>query len=331
MGGSIPGGDMQVWRHSRLDSILLGFSVAQFGATVGLASVWERASGAGRVGTLALLVLMTVYNIIVVTHLFTHMPWFRSPTMNRLVSMLNSVNIGQSVQVYRFKHVRNHHRHNNDAPGPDGSSMDLSSTFRHGPRADHQGVLRYALIGAASTFMEAAAALLATPRLWRVGEHEVTIMSLAATGPKRRASELRQVQLDRLAQFAGVCLFIAIDWRWVLLCYVPGLYVSFALVNVQNYYEHFRAAPGNRYADSVSYYGRLYNLVAFNDGYHQEHHLRPQAHWTQLRRVRRDLADELSQADRVISPVPAVLGFLDSGRRRSRRVAARAHEQEPPS
>ena len=40
------------------------------------------------------------------------------------------------------------------------------------------------------------------------------------------------------------------------------------------------ASPGSN--DSVSCYSRLYNFVWFNNGYHQEHHFRPQVHWTEL-------------------------------------------------
>src|SRR5262245_28299783 len=106
---------MRIWKHTPCDAFLLAFNVAHFGATLWLAASWEHASTPGRIGGFTLLVFMMVYNIIVVSHLFTHVPWFESPALNGLVSMLNSVNIGQSVQAYQFTHVRNHHRYNNDA------------------------------------------------------------------------------------------------------------------------------------------------------------------------------------------------------------------------
>ncbi len=40
--------------------------------------------------------------------------------MNSMASMLNSINIGQSAEAYKLTHVRNHHRYNNDQPGPNG-------------------------------------------------------------------------------------------------------------------------------------------------------------------------------------------------------------------
>lgn len=300
-----------LWRHNPWDATLLGLSIAQFFATLGLASGWSDASILVRSAGFALLVLMTVYNIIVVSHLFTHRAWFLAPALNRMVSMLNSINIGQSVQAYRLFHVRNHHRYHNDRMGTDGSTKDLSSTFGDGNGDDHAGLMRYAFGGSAQTLAGSCRAVAAATRFWRVGEHESVIRSLTLKDPDKRFAELRQVQLDRIAYCAALCLFVFIDWKWALFCYLPAMFLSFALVNVQNYFEHYGASPSNRFANSVSYYGRIYNLLTFNDGYHQEHHLRPQAHWSRLPALRREMVN----AAHVVSPLPALLGFLDRDRR----------------
>lgn len=60
--------------------------------------------------------------------------------------------------------------------------------------------------------------------------------------------------------------------RVFLTVYLPGWAIGLALCQVHGYYEH---AHGTR-----SYYGRLYNLLLFNDGFHVEHHRRPVDHWT---------------------------------------------------
>ena len=57
----------------------------------------------------------------------------------------------------------------------------------------------------------------------------------------------------------------------------------------------------------MSHYGAMYNFLSFNDGFHQEHHLRPSAHWTTLPEVGRD---ELYKVERIVSPFPAIVGFL---------------------
>jgi fatty acid desaturase len=264
-----------------------------------------------------------VYNIIIISHLVTHVHWFESPLLNGLVSMLNSINIGQSVQAYQHTHVRNHHRFNNDPKGVDGETKDLSSTYRGGVGYDHISVQRYAFGGAAESLVSVGHELLAVTRLWRVaGKHDETLLDLASDYPAKRVRELRQIRLDRVAHFLGLALFFYISWQWTLLVYLPAFYLSLALVNVQNYYEHYGAAPGNRLTDSVSYYGRVYNLLTFNDGFHQEHHLRPQSHWSKMPEVRFKYRSELDCVERIISPVPAILGVFHRKRKQLHRRSA---------
>lgn len=83
---------------------------------------------------------------------------------------------------------------------------------------------------------------------------------------------------------------------WFLAVYAPGYAIGLALCWLQGHYEH---AGG-----TTSHYGRLYNVLFFNDGYHVEHHRRPSAHWT-------DLPRETQPADRA-SRWPAVLRWLDA-------------------
>jgi hypothetical protein len=56
--------------------------------------------------------------------------------------------------------------------------------------------------------------------------------------------------------------------------YVPGYIAGLMLCAVHGHYEHARGG--------TSHYGKLYNLLCFNDGYHAEHHARPNVHWTHL-------------------------------------------------
>ena len=300
---------------------MLALSIAQFGITLFVAVRWENWSAFGRVASFLLITAMTVYNIIVVSHLFTHTHWFNSPLLNSLVSTFNSVNIGQSVQAYQLTHVRNHHRYNNDRQGPDGKTKDASSTFRDGTGDEHVGALRYAVFGAVESLLSIGRALLGVTRVWRVGEHEQELLSLASKTPAKRARELRQIQLDRMAQFIAIAMFLGISWMWFLLCYLPAFFISLVLVNIQNYYEHYGALPESTYANSVSYYGRVYNLLTFNDGYHQEHHLRPLTHWTQMPKVREECGVKLDKVERIVSPVPALLGAFH----RNRKLLHRKH------
>lgn len=301
---------MKIWKVSPRDSILATFSVAHFVFSFYFAASWDEAGTVARLAGFLTLVVMMTYNIIVVSHLFTHVPWFAVPFLNSITSFLNSVNIGQSVQAYQLTHVRNHHRHNNDTLGKDKTTRDFSSTYRRGKKGDHEALLPYIFGGAFSSLVDRARDFVAITRLWRVGPNEVRLLSLATRAPHRRKRELTQIQLDRVGHCGSLVVFALISWQWTLVAYLPAYFLALTLVNVQNYYRHYGADPGNRVADSVSHYGWLYNLVTFNDGYHQEHHLKPNAHWSQLPEVYRRYRSELDDARRIVSPVPAMLGFF---------------------
>lgn len=79
-----------------------------------------------------------------------------------------------------------------------------------------------------------------------------------------------------------------------LTVYLPGWLLGLTLCAVQGHYEHARG--------TVSCYGRLYNLLFFNDGYHVEHHARPGQHWTRLSK---------SGCQSTLSRWPPVLRWLD--------------------
>src|SRR4030095_16115006 len=74
-----------------------------------------------------------------------------------------------------------------------------------------------------------------------------------------------------LALWATVFAFIP---RFFLTVYLPGWAIGLGLCFLQGDFE-----PGS---GTTSHYGRLYNTLFFNDGYHVEHHARPGALWADL-------------------------------------------------
>jgi hypothetical protein len=80
-----------------------------------------------------------------------------------------------------------------------------------------------------------------------------------------------------------------------LTVYLPGYAGGLLLCVLQGRFEHIRG--------TVSHYGRIYNWLFFNDGYHVEHHADPSCHWTRL--------PESRQGTREASAWPAVLRWLE--------------------
>jgi fatty acid desaturase len=301
---------MRIWRISAKDSLLVTISVAQLLTLWALTFTWQISPLTVRIIDGFVVTGMTAYNIIVVSHLFTHVPWFVDDRLNAAMSAINSINIGQSVQAYRFTHVRNHHRYNNDRRGPDGKTWDRSSTYRNGSSGEHEALLSYAIGNALRSFFDLFKEICGVVRLWRVGSNEREVLALSSGREPQRTRELRQVQIDHAAHCVSLLLFSLVSWQWTVYCYIPAFFAALTLVNVQNYYRHFGADPDRRAANSVSHYGHVYNLLTFNDGFHQEHHLAPGAHWSMMPAVRDRWRFELDAQPRIVSPVPAMLGFL---------------------
>jgi hypothetical protein len=75
------------------------------------------------------------------------------------------------------------------------------------------------------------------------------------------------------------CLWLALvvlEPGWFATVYLPGYVLGLVLCQLHGYFEHA--------AGTTSHYGRPYNWLFFNDGYHVEHHASPGMHWRALPR-----------------------------------------------
>ena len=90
---------------------------------------------------------------------------------------------------------------------------------------------------------------------------------------------------------AVVVLWTTLAWSapaFLLSTYLPGWIIGLTLCQLHGHYEHARG--------TTSHYGRIYNTLFFNDGYHVEHHARPGRHWSELANVPRARRGEQSVA-----------------------------------
>ncbi|MBV8314670.1 MAG: fatty acid desaturase [Planctomycetaceae bacterium] len=253
----------KIFAHSRLDGLLVLLAMVQLVVLLfGVLSV-----GAVPWGTSLILGLVSVFlmctNFQCIAHNYIHNPFFVGRRLNMAFGVFNSLLIGGSQTLYRIHHLH-HHKYNNDAPDPEtGTTKDLTSTWRHSTEPGREeGILSYALLG---YFRSDFGYLLRETRrkglrhlvIWEGGALLALLATLGILNP------------------LGLIVF-----------YLPVWYLGNAAAQAENYLEHYGANPGNRKTDSVSSYGRLYNLIWFNNGYHQEHHYRPQVHWTRIPEVK---------------------------------------------
>ena len=71
------------------------------------------------------------WNINGISHNFIHNPYFRSPLLNRLFSIFESIIVGFSQVFYECIHMQ-HHKGNADRPGKNGETVDWISIYKHG-------------------------------------------------------------------------------------------------------------------------------------------------------------------------------------------------------
>jgi fatty acid desaturase len=274
------------FRYTWLDAVPASITLAQLALTLWIAATWAARSAPELLALFPLSVFLAWYNPIIATHNFLHTPFFRHDGLNRAFAALNSINLGLPQILYRFHHL-NHHAHNNDRRGSTGRTRDHGSTYAYGQDGRHEHVVAYC-----------ALALLrpGTTQAWKMAQ---------------RKGHGRQLAAELLTCAAGLLLIAWWSPLGLVVYWLPVFYVGWFLAHMENYYEHVGADPDDRFANSVSYYGRLYNALLCNEGFHQEHHLRPQAHWTERPQVRVDWAAALDRPGRRIAHVPPLLGFLE--------------------
>ena len=106
----------------------------------------------------------------------------------------------------------------------------------------------------------------------------------------------------------GVLLLL--NWQFVLFL-VPFYYLGQCLSFLIAYYEHLGAEPDKPIATGVSSYEPVYNWLFLNNGFHSEHHFRPKWHWSKMKALRAEIAEEMAAAQvRTIRPAH-FLGFLE--------------------
>jgi fatty acid desaturase len=245
------------------------------------------------------------WNVQSISHNFIHNPFFTSTWLNRAFSVLESLAIGIPQTIYYHYHL-NHHFGDNDAKGPDGTTKDWGSTYRHGKGSKPEAFWSYCLIGFFRFELGPCLRMII-----RNGRNHVLL-----------------VLAESLA-LAGFWLgMLLLDWRYFLYFYLPSYYAGWVLIYAHTYCLHYGAEPGNYYANSVSSYHRLYNMWFFNNGYHQEHHWDPKAHWTQMLDVRQEIQPEMTANRTRILRGPHITVFFEDWLR-SRRE--RQQIEEPRS
>jgi fatty acid desaturase len=208
------------------------------------------------------------WNMQCISHNFIHNPFFSNEWLNKAYSVLETIALGVPHVLYHHYHM-NHHWGDSDKKGPDGTTKDWSSIYRYGKDGQPEAFWKYCLIS-----------------YFRVDLMPVIKVAI-------RHHQGVQLLVEFVVLGAFWLLMFLVNWRFFVFFYLPSYYLGWVLSYAEGYLEHYGATPGNAYANSVSSYHWLYNVLWFNNGYHQEHHWDPKVHWTKMKELHEQLRPQM--------------------------------------
>jgi fatty acid desaturase len=309
-----PKTNSRIFAHTRWDAIPVAAALLHCAYFFGMFFLFSR------VPLWVMLILGFIYSVSIswningISHNFIHNPYFRSPLLNRLFSILESVTVGFSQIFYECIHMQ-HHKGNADRPDERGETVDWISIYKHGHEGEAEHPLAY------------------------------TFLSFFREDPKTVFKELKRKNpreafwgVTELALFVSTFVILGI-LNWHYICFLlPFWYFGHYLSYLNGYYRHYDGNPDEPIAWGVSTYNKLYNWTWFFNGYHAEHHFRPKVHWTRMQAFRDKIVEQQRAAGLRVLKVPHALGFLDPDLppvnrplQRRRLLGGRRLESEPAS
>src|SRR2546423_6840333 len=135
--------DSKLFAHTRWDAIPVAAGLLHCAYFFGMFYLFPR------VPLWVVIILGLIYSISIswningISHNFIHNPYFRSPVLNRLFSILLSITVGFSQIFYECIHMQ-HHKGNADLPDEHGETVDWISIYKHGHDGDAEHPFKYA-------------------------------------------------------------------------------------------------------------------------------------------------------------------------------------------
>ncbi len=263
-----------LFRFSNKDTYLIAFTVAMLVLPVTLAL--------SEISLPWLILISVVHSFLLVVlqnsslHHHTHWPTFNNKKYNNIYEFFLGAASGIPAQIWKIGHLI-HHKHVNDKPDNTGLTKDPTSVYLGGENGEVLNFWKYSVVtglGASSHY------------LFKVPYYAITL------GVDKHIKQ--QYWAFRLF----ILLVLVTNFYYGLI--LIGTYILSYMINQANSYgEHwgYLHLRGDTTRDSYSNYGRLFNWLTFNAGYHQEHHHRPGVHWSKLPTV----TEQLPTGRRILS------------------------------
>ena len=283
-----------VLRNSPVDLVGLTWSALCVVWMYGSALLYPRMGLLGCVSALGVqLILLSIS--IMTEHHATHTPIFFQPVLNRACQFLFSVAHGRPSSAYSRGHLFHHQETISYSSFPRHESLpiwSLKSLVRSVLRA-YLNSFRVVELGLVIKALRHSLPARERARPFaHFGDYLGALLErlLLVVGKHRRLG--RRILTEALVVCASRVALCALNYKFFFLVWVPLDFLDGLVASYTEFCTHYGAPADSRGRDAVSSYGRFFNLVWLNLGYHQEHHFRPGTHWSRLPEVREALPPE---------------------------------------
>lgn len=200
-------------------------------------------------------------------HNHVHLKVFKPAFLNVLYDYWLTIIYGYPVFAWISTHNRNHHVYNN----------------REGDFAPS-----YIMSEKNNLFT-----LLAYPTVSGSVQQKVNFVYLRELWHKDRGRCLYYC-----SQFAALILFTVgalwVNWKKALLFVVIPQQIALNVVLVFNYLQHIHCDEESRFNHSRNVVSPRMNFFLLNNGYHTAHHMKPLAHWSELKELHAKIAHQIA-------------------------------------
>ncbi|HLZ74522.1 fatty acid desaturase [Phenylobacterium sp.] len=277
-----------LFRYSAWDAVPAALVFVHLGLLVAFLIFWPQMTWPERMAGAAAYGIAIGWSLDSVSHNFIHNPFFAWEPLNRLTSLLLTLELGTPQTMYGYVHMR-HHAGNSDRIGADGTTVDPISLYQYGADGKVEPTWSYVF-----------------KQFWRDDGPFTVAAKIRSKRPKEAAQALQEFWA-----IVGVYLVVLVlNWKFVLLL-APFYYLGHCLSFLIAWYEHAGADPDQPIATGVSTYEPLYNWAFLNNGYHAEHHHRPKVHWSRMAQLREETREAQAAAGVRTLRVAHFLGFAD--------------------
>lgn len=265
---------MKIFKNSNLDIFLVLFAILGFLLPFVIATFTEN---------IWVWIILTPFQIIYTVvlmntsmHHHTHVPIFNSKILNRVYEIFVGMPSTIPFQLWKYYHLT-HHRYNNDMQ-KNGIVKDPISFYRYGKHGKRENVWSYIVYG-----------------LYRdlLGISARDIENTCST--KFKTPDIKKLRIENTMIILYFLAIMFVNF-WYSLYYVIVVVLTLIANNANSYGEHYGAVDHSNFrCDSIGSYNKLYNLLCFNSGYHQEHHVKPSLHWAKLPEITCTLPEKRTQ------------------------------------